>query len=86
MMRWGFEGLCLNEFNGLVFNDDTSSSISSAPTIETGSEALALYGLRSDRTLFDVVQAQITIALTCWTFSYLGLTLTRQKFLPMQNP
>jgi hypothetical protein len=33
-----------------------------------------------------VLQAQWRIAGACWILSYLGLTLTRQKFLTMTPP
>ena len=80
MIRWGFEGLCVNEFEGLEF--DTSGP-RRGPVAKTGAEALARFGLGA-RTLGDVVQAQLSITAGCWILSYLGLTLTRQRYLTMK--
>lgn len=82
MIRWGFEGLCVNEFEGLEF--DTKGP-RRGPVARNGAEALARFGLGS-KTLSDVVRAQLSIAGSFWILSYLGLTLTRQKFLVMQSP
>lgn len=80
LIRWGFEGLCINEFAGLHF--DAVSGPRRGPSAKTGADALARFGLGT-RSLGDVVQAQLRIAAACWILSYLGLTLTRQKFLVM---
>ena len=82
LIRWGFEGLCINEFQGLTF--DTGGA-RRGPVAKTGADALARFGLGS-RTLSDVLRAQWRIAGACWILSYLGLTLTRQKFLIMTPP
>jgi hypothetical protein len=87
LIRWGYEGLCINEFDGLEFiTTDGKHEKAAALAIKTGSDALARFGMLSNRTLLDVAQAQITIACACWALSYLGLTLTRQKFLIMKKP
>jgi hypothetical protein len=86
LIRWGFEGLCVNEFSGLQF-DATGGSGGGryrGPVAKTGMDALARFGLGS-RSLADVVQAQLYIATTCWVLSYIGLTLTRQRFLVMKK-
>ncbi|KAL7580267.1 hypothetical protein ACA910_013002 [Epithemia clementina (nom. ined.)] len=82
LIRWGFEGLCLNEFEGLEF--DTSGP-RRGPVAKTGADALARFGL-GNKTLGDVVKAQGAITLFCWFFSYLGLSLTRERFMIMQTP
>jgi hypothetical protein len=82
LIRWGFEGLCINEFNGLQFD---ASGAHRGPVATTGADALARFGLGT-RTLGDVLHAQLRIAGACWILSYLGLTLTRQKFLIMTAP
>ena len=82
MIRWGFEGLCLNEFEGLEF--DTSGP-RRGPVAKTGADALARFGL-GNKTLGDVVKAQGAITLACWLLSYLGLALTQERFLVMQSP
>ena len=51
----------------------------------TGAEALERFGLGT-RSLQDIVRAQANIAGVCWLLSYVGLSLTRQKYLVMDNP
>jgi hypothetical protein len=82
LIRWGFEGLCLNEFEGLVF--DTSGP-RRGPVVRNGAEALDRFGL-GKYSLGDVVKSQSIIVGVSWLLSYLGLTLTRQKFQKMQEP
>lgn len=82
LMRWGFEGLSLIEFEGLEF--DTSGP-RRGPVAKTGQDALARMGL-GDRTLGEVLRAQFSITAGCWCLSFLGLALTRQKFLEMKVP
>jgi hypothetical protein len=82
LIRWGFEGFCLNEFAGLVF--DTSGP-RRGPVAKNGAEALARFGLGGN-SLRSVVHAQVAIISACWLLSYLGLTLTRQKFQKMDTP
>ena len=82
LIRWGFEGLCLNEFEGLEF--DTTGK-RRGPVAKTGAEALDRFGLGSN-TIGDVVRAQLAITLAGWAMSFLGLTLTRQKFEVMEVP
>ena len=82
LIRWGFEGLCINEFDGLSFD---TSGLRRGPVAKTGIEALARFGLGT-RTLVDVFQAQLLITGSFWILSFLGLTLTRQRFLEMKAP
>lgn len=82
LIRWGFEGLCINEFEGLQF--DTSGP-RRGPVAKTGIEALDRFGL-GGRSLGDVFRAQLIITGSFWLLSYLGLTLTRQRFLQMEEP
>ncbi len=79
LIRWGFEGLSVNEFNGLEF--DTSGP-RRGPVVKFGNEALDRFGM-ADRTLGEVVAAQRNILTTCWFLSYLGLSLTSQKYETM---
>lgn len=74
--------MCVNEFEGLEFE---SSGPQRGPVAKTGADALARFGLGS-RSLADVARAQLFIAACCWTLSFLGLTLTRQKYLFMKEP
>lgn len=82
LIRWGFEGLCLNEFEGLEF--DTKGP-HRGPVARNGQEALARFGL-ADKKLGDVVKAQVIITSVSWILSYIGLTLTAQKFQFMKEP
>ena len=82
MIRWGFEGLCLNEFEGLEF--ETKGPYRGA-VAKDGREALARLGLGA-RSVGVVFRAQALISLACWGLSYLGLRLTRQKFEAMNIP
>lgn len=81
LIRWGFEGLALNEFQGLEFE---AKGPRRGPVAKTGDEALDRFGLMG-KTLGDVVKAQTSIIAVCWLMSYLGLSLTRQKFLVMRE-
>lgn len=82
LIRWGFEGLAVNEFDGLAF---VGGGPRRGPVAKTGADALARFGLGAN-TVGDVVKAQSIITASCWALSYLGLTLTRQKFLIMKLP
>ena len=82
LIRWGFEGLCLNEFEGLEFE---TSGPRRGPVAKTGADALSRFGLGTN-SLGTVVQAQLAITLFGWVLSFLGLTLTGQKYMVMQEP
>mmetsp|Transcript_2860 Transcript_2860/g.5211 ORF Transcript_2860/g.5211 Transcript_2860/m.5211 type:complete len:611 (+) Transcript_2860:797-2629(+) len=81
LVRWGFTGLALNEFEGLSFS---SSGPFRGPVAKTGEDALARFGL-DGKSLGDVYGAQLKIIVGCWFFSLLGLSLTRQKFEVMKD-
>ena len=68
LIRWGFEGLCVNEFEGLTFD---ASGPRRGPVAKTGEDALARFGL-GGKTVGDVIKAQGLITLFCWVFSYVG--------------
>ena len=82
LVRWCFEGFCINEFDGLEF--DTAGP-RRGPVAKTGDEALHGIGL-GERTLGDVFRAQGIIIAGAWFLSYLGLALTSQKFQVMDLP
>jgi hypothetical protein len=82
LIRWGFEGLSLNEFEGLEF--DTKGP-QRGPVARNGEEALSRFGL-AGKSLGNVVKAQLIITTSCWFLSFLGLTLTRQRFQTMEVP
>jgi len=76
LVRWGFEGLSVNEFNGLEFE---TSGPRRGPVVKTGKEALDRFGF-GDRKLMEVVMAQRNIIAGCWLLSFIGLSLTKTKF------
>lgn len=82
LVRWAFEGLSVNEFDGLTF--DTSGP-RRGPLIKTGAEALARFGFEK-RTTSQVVSAQRNIIAGCWALAFLGLSLTKTKFEHMTAP
>jgi ABC-type multidrug transport system permease subunit len=82
LVRWAFEGLAVNEFSGLNFDP---SGRMRGPIIKNGNDALASFGIEK-RTLWEVVTAQRNIISICWLLSYLGISVTRQKFEVMQAP
>ena len=82
LIRWGFTGLAVNEFEGLAFS---TGGPRRGPVVKTGEEALARFGLEG-YTVEDVIRAQAKIIGGCWFLSFLGLALTRQKYEVMQNP
>jgi hypothetical protein len=82
LIKWGFEGMSLNEFEGLTF--DTSGP-RRGPVAKNGDDALARFGL-GNNTISTVVKAQTLIVSFSWLMSFLGLSLTRQKFQRMEAP
>lgn len=84
LIRWGFEGLALNEFDGLTF-DTSRKGPPRGPVAKTGEEALDRFGL-AGKSLGNVVQAQTAMIIGSWVLSYVGLSLTGQKYLEMEEP
>jgi len=82
LIKWGFEGMSLNEFDGLTF---TNSGPRRGPVAKNGDDALARFGFGGN-SLSTVVKAQSLIVSVSWFMSYLGLALTRQKFQKMEAP
>jgi ABC-type multidrug transport system permease subunit len=82
LIKWGFEGMSLNEFEGLTFN---TSGPRRGPVAKNGDDALARFGL-GNNSISTVVKAQACIISFSWFMSYLGLSLTRQKFQRMESP
>lgn len=80
LIRWGYEGLVVNEFQGLNF---TTAEDWSGPVANSGEEALAMFGME-DASIEDVVYAESIIMVVSWCLAYVGLTLTQQKFVPME--
>jgi hypothetical protein len=72
----------VNEFDGLTF-DGTGPR--RGPLAKTGTDALDRFGL-GRKSLSDVFKAQAMITASCWALSFLGLSLSSQKFLEMKSP
>jgi ABC-2 type transporter len=86
LIRWGYEGLCLCEFEGLTFDSSSGGGKQRrGPVVKNGVEALARLGM-GERTISDVFRAQLLITSISWALSWLGLTLTRQRFMVMEAP
>jgi len=86
LIKWGFEGLAVNEFTGLTFEEPKFGQMRRGPPVATtGREALERFGLGT-RTVGDAVRAQVNIICACWLLSWLGLTLTSQKYQVMLTP
>lgn len=81
LVRWGFQGLCINEFLGLTFETSRSGR---GQVAKTGEEALEKFGLGGGATLGDVFRAQLMITAGCWLFSYFGLSFSRQRYQHMR--
>jgi len=81
LIRWGFEGLCVNEFEGLEF---TSGGPRRGPVAKTGADALARFGL-GGRSLGEIFRAQILIAGSLNLLSFFGLTLAKQRYQVMED-
>lgn len=83
LIRWGFEGLALNEFDGLEFEKPKGPP--RGPVARTGEEALDRFGL-AGKSLGTVVRAQTAMIVGSWALSYVGLALTGQRFEEMKEP
>jgi ABC-type multidrug transport system ATPase subunit len=83
LIRWGFEGLALNEFDGLEFEKPKGPP--RGPVARTGEEALDRFGL-AGKSLGTVVKAQTAMIIASWALSYVGLALTKQRYQKMEEP
>jgi ABC-type multidrug transport system ATPase subunit len=79
LIRWAYEGLATNEFEGLVFD---SAGPHRGSIVKTGAEALERYGI-GGYSFNTIIKTQLMIAASCWVVSYVGLTLSRQRYLDM---
>jgi hypothetical protein len=71
----------VNEFDGLTFD---ASGPRRGPLAKTGADALDRFGLGT-KSVSDVFKAQAMITASCWALSFLGLSLTSQKYLEMKS-
>lgn len=82
LIRWFFEGIAVNEFTGLTF--DTGGPRRGV-IVKTGIDALESFGI-AKRSLSEVFTAQTQIITGCWILSFIGLSLSRDKFMKMSLP
>jgi len=82
LIRWFFEGVAVNEFTGLTFD---ISGPRRGVLVKTGFDALEIFGI-AKRSLSEVFTAQTRIITGCWILSFVGLSLSRDKFMKMSLP
>nr|GEW17230.1 ABC transporter G family member 7 isoform X2 [Tanacetum cinerariifolium] len=79
LIRWAFQGLCINEFKGLEFDHQHSFDVQSG---EQALERLSFGG----STISETMMAQSRI-LTFWYFmTYLLLEKNKPKYQPLEPP
>ncbi|XP_011038684.1 PREDICTED: ABC transporter G family member 7-like [Populus euphratica] len=79
LIRWAFQGLCINEFRGLQF--DHQSSID----VETGEQALERLSFGGSR-IKDTVVAQSRILLFWYCTTYLLLEKNKPRYQRLEPP
>lgn len=81
LIRWAFQGLCINEFSGLQFDHQHSFDI------QTGEQALERLSFGGSR-ISDTVMAQSRILLFWYCTTYLLLEKKKPKYqqLELHNP
>ncbi|PPD81037.1 hypothetical protein GOBAR_DD22037 [Gossypium barbadense] len=79
LIRWAFQGLCINEFTGLKFDCQNSFDI------QTGEQALYRYSL-GGTCIRDTVIAQSRILLFWYSTTYLLLEKNKPKYLLLKAP
>ncbi|XP_012467318.1 ABC transporter G family member 7 [Gossypium raimondii] len=79
LIRWAFQGLCINEFTGLKFDCQNSFDI------QTGEQALYRYSL-GGTCIRDTVIAQSRILLFWYSTTYLLLEKNKPKYLQLKAP
>ncbi|XVE85380.1 hypothetical protein DITRI_Ditri17bG0086200 [Diplodiscus trichospermus] len=79
LIRWAFQGLCINEFTGLKFDHQHSLDI------QTGEQALERFSFGGSR-IRDTVIAQSRILLFWYCTTYLLLEKNKPKYLQLKAP
>ncbi|KAJ8770285.1 hypothetical protein K2173_012755 [Erythroxylum novogranatense] len=77
LIRWAFQGLCINEFKGLQFDHQNSFDI------ETGEQALERFSLGGS-SIQDTVIAQSRILLFWYWTTYLLLEKNKPKYQQLE--
>ncbi|KAI9168738.1 hypothetical protein LWI28_001310 [Acer negundo] len=79
LIRWAFQGLCINEFSGLEFEHQHSFDI------QTGEQALERLSFGGSR-IRDTVMAQSRILLFWYCTTYLLLKKNKPKYQQLELP
>jgi len=79
LIRWAYEGMCVNEFTGLSLENDGPFR---GPVLKTGEDALMRFGLE-EASVERSVSNLLTLTSVSWLLSFLGLSATKDKFVPM---
>ncbi|KAL8549582.1 hypothetical protein ACS0TY_008428 [Phlomoides rotata] len=79
LIRWAFQGLCINEFNGLQFDHQNPFDI------QTGEQALGRLSFGGSR-IRDTVIAQSRILLFWYYTTYLLLEKNKPKYQQLEPP
>ncbi|KAA8529330.1 hypothetical protein F0562_033871 [Nyssa sinensis] len=79
LIRWAFEGLCINEFSGLQFDHQHSFDI------QSGEQALEWLSFGGSH-IRDTVVAQSRILLFWYCTTYLLLEKNKPKYQPLEPP
>jgi len=83
VIRWAWEGLMVNEFQGLKFVTDDTKRI----CVATGQEALArISSIFEKSTIKGVLLAQGGILAACYWHTYFALCRTNLRFATMDAP
>ena len=80
LVRWGFEGLAVNEFKGLEFKPNKYG-----PSLLTGEDALGRLSFE-DSTVKKTVVAQAAVLSACYLQTYRVLKNARPKYAAMKPP
>ncbi|XP_057422969.1 ABC transporter G family member 7 isoform X2 [Lotus japonicus] len=79
LIRWAFQGLCINEFRGLQFDHQHSFDV------QTGEQALERISFGKSR-IMDTVVAQNRILLFWYCTTYLLLEKNKPKYQQLETP
>ncbi|KAL7604743.1 hypothetical protein Lser_V15G15029 [Lactuca serriola] len=79
LIRWAFQGLCINEFRGLEFDHEKSFDIQNG---EQALEKLSFGG----RTISETMMAQSRIVLVWYFTTYLLLEKNKPKYQRLEPP
>ncbi|XP_023734176.1 ABC transporter G family member 7 isoform X2 [Lactuca sativa] len=79
LIRWAFQGLCINEFRGLEFDHEKSFDI------QTGEQALEKLSF-GGRTISETMMAQSRIVLFWYFTTYLLLEKNKPKYQRLEPP